>query len=566
MNGYFRQKTLVFAVLLFPVALFAQGFTCPTFNSNLVLNTSGVTHCYYIDIVNGSDSSAGSKASPWQHDPGMANWTGSAHTPVAGEGHIFIGGETWPSASWPMQVPWNGSSSNPSYVGVDQTWFTGSSWSRPIFNGGGSTGYVASTHSLVSDYLHSTAYIIIDNIEFTGLYFDTTGGACSAQPGSCSYVTHDAWGGSPWEIANVYGHKWSHSSPFVDPASNTNLFNTPETSNAGSQSYFHDSVVDGSDASKDCCGASGATIQYHNYIAWVDDAFQSGIGGPWAMQYHDNTIWYNPGSGGDNGVHSNCFHPSGAAGGGWILFYNNIDNCTDPNNPSSTAAEMFLNELVNTTEYAFNNIFMDSGQANGISLTNWGSGNAANTYYFFNNTIEASYDPTPGGKIYDMSFNSVSYVANNFAISNNASDDDYNTTNFSGTTTFLSPASTTTCSGGAQKNLGLTQICAPIGTGNGTGNLNFSQTYPFWPQDSKAAALIGTGQNNSAYCTAISALNAAAGTACLSDTTAGVGYDTTNHTVIWPNRTPMARSSWYNGAYEFGQGPNPPTGLTASVN
>jgi hypothetical protein len=92
--------------------------------------------------------------------------------------------------------------------------------------------------------------------------------------------------------------------------------------------------------------------------------------------------------------------------------------------------------------------------------------------------------------------------------------------------------------------------------------------------DSTAAAKVGTGQNNMSYCTAISAINAAAGAACLSDTTVGISYNATKHTVTWPNRTPVprptGRASWTNGAYEPGTGTsasvNPPSGLTATVN
>src|SRR4029077_14620960 len=104
-------------------------------------------------------------------------------------------------------------------------------------------------------------------------------------------------------------------------------------------------------------------------------------------------------------------------------------------------------------------------------------------------------------------------------------------------------------------------ICAPIGSGDGTGNLNSSQTYPFAPMDSTAAAMVGMGQNNTAYSAAISALNAAAGAACLSDTSAGVSYNATTHTASYPARSPIARPSsgnWTNGAYQFAGGAPPP--------
>jgi len=54
-------------------------------------------HCYFI-AANGSDANSGtSESSPWLHAPGMPNCTANcaAHTPVAGEGFIFRGGDTW---------------------------------------------------------------------------------------------------------------------------------------------------------------------------------------------------------------------------------------------------------------------------------------------------------------------------------------------------------------------------------------------------------------------------------------------------------------------------------------
>jgi hypothetical protein len=45
-------------------------------------------------------------------------------------------GETWPNACFTWFIP-SGTSGNPTYIGVDQTWFNGGSWTRPVLDAGG---------------------------------------------------------------------------------------------------------------------------------------------------------------------------------------------------------------------------------------------------------------------------------------------------------------------------------------------------------------------------------------------------------------------------------------------
>src|ERR1019366_1064918 len=66
---------------------------------------------------------------------GMANCTGAcaSYTPLAGDRFILRGGDTWTSTSMPWTWgSWAGTSGSFIYIGVDQTWFTGGSWARPI--------------------------------------------------------------------------------------------------------------------------------------------------------------------------------------------------------------------------------------------------------------------------------------------------------------------------------------------------------------------------------------------------------------------------------------------------
>ena len=102
---------------------------------------------FYIDSDSGSNSNAGTKASPWKTHPymqtsGACSGTGKApaYSHAAGDQFIFKGGVTWPSACFPFNITAGGSSASlPDVYTVDQTWFSGGSFARPIFAGQNAT-------------------------------------------------------------------------------------------------------------------------------------------------------------------------------------------------------------------------------------------------------------------------------------------------------------------------------------------------------------------------------------------------------------------------------------------
>ena len=101
----------------------------------LCLGISVRAATYYIDFSTGSDLNDGTtNTSPWKHQPYMQGWSG-AYTHAAGDQLIFKGGVTWDSTCYPVTITSGGSAGNNDYYGVDMTWFTGKSWTRPIFNG-----------------------------------------------------------------------------------------------------------------------------------------------------------------------------------------------------------------------------------------------------------------------------------------------------------------------------------------------------------------------------------------------------------------------------------------------
>jgi len=547
----FRSTRTSLGLLAFIVATGISAFACPA------TVPSGVTNCYYIDYAAGSDSATGtSETAPWQHAPAMANATGNAaaHTPGPGEGWIFKGGVTVDYHAYPMNVPWGGTSGHPDYLGYDSAWYTGSSWARPIFNGGGSTGYNTAKQSLMTDISHHASYVIVDNVEFTGIYFAS---ACSSSgPYTCGVLSQYGYNGSDvnWEVKNVYVHGWSHcsfSGACGDPGNEASFIYVKQDTG----SSIHDSVIDGFDSSKDCCNAAAAWNEYNLYIAYLDNAVFGEIN-----YFHDSVITNMvPPS---NSVHGNCIHLFGSSNI-TELIYNNYITCLN----TGTGDEMFLVEEDSATVYGFNNVLVKDGHGTMFELgqNNGGGGN----YTFFNNTAQCGVDPNPSGNcVTGKNGTPTVLVSNNFFITSGAPVNKESGSSW--TITEPSPLLSVACSSGSHSNFGGNLICAPAGSGNGTGNLNLTQTYPFAPLDTTAAAAVGSAVGNYALCGTISNINTAAGQACMNDTTLGVAYDTSNHTVSYPARTPIPHAtsgSWENGAYEAGQGPpNAPTGLSAVVN
>src|SRR5205807_1579202 len=103
----------------------------------LTINNASTGHVFYIDWVSGSDFNIGTSTStPWKRAPGMQGFAGT-YTHAAGDRFIFKGGVTWPSSVFSFVIGNSGTSVNRDYFGVDQTFFSGASWTRPIFDGGG---------------------------------------------------------------------------------------------------------------------------------------------------------------------------------------------------------------------------------------------------------------------------------------------------------------------------------------------------------------------------------------------------------------------------------------------
>lgn len=97
------------------------------------LNASAAT--YYIDFSSGADSNNGtSKSTPFKRHPFMKGFSGR-YTHAAGDRFIFKGGVVWPVTCFQMKISVGGASDSVrDYYGVDQSWYSGSTFSRPIFD------------------------------------------------------------------------------------------------------------------------------------------------------------------------------------------------------------------------------------------------------------------------------------------------------------------------------------------------------------------------------------------------------------------------------------------------
>jgi hypothetical protein len=230
------------------------------------------------------------------------------------------------------------------------------------------------------------------------------------------------------------------------------------------------------------------------------------------------------------------------------LIYNNWVDCTNAN------AETLEMEQDRASIYIFNNVFTNDYQGNGEAVSSFSGAGYGGTYTYFQNTQECGIDPTPQGLCVELRNSATAFDYNNFGVTNDMDGATIVEESGWGGKYTSSPNTSVTCSNITTTNYGGIQICFPVYK-DGNGNLNFNETYPFAPLDSAAAGTVGTGPNQSSLCSTIAATSAAAGAACISDTTLGVGLNSANHTVIWPARVPILRptgtTAWHNGAYEF---------------
>ncbi len=514
--------------------VFAQGGACPTtanyLNSTtgslVTLASLGVKSCFYFSKSSGSDGNAGtSESSPQAHLPGMPSYTGKIK-PAAGEGFILKGGDTWVASDLDLWWQWAGTSGAPIYIGVDPSWYSGSSWTRPIFTcGGASCTYTDNGSGFYSDW-SGVQYVTVDNLEVTGLYE-----GCSSNPNYFSIY------GSNNTFERIYAHGWSHAAESCGASDGSAVFSPSQCCSGGVNNVFHDNVIDGSDTSKDMMEGFGqsSTVVYNNVIRYI----ANGILGA-SNDIHSNYIGpivlcYTTG-----GCHQNGIENEGPASGNYILIYNNVITGV----PSGGAAKLWVGQgsgnSSSTVSYVFNNVMFNNVTGNDVNIGQEESN--LGTVNIFNNTFECDTGPCTGGMTASGVTMTVNWI-NNHCIT-------------SSSFCINQPGGVVTV------NIA-TSLNQTVAKANSQGYTQGS-TYAWQPTSATASTVatgtVAAGTNEQSLCTTLAGINAAAGAACQYDTGYVCSYKTSNHTVSCPARQPIPRlSSWNIGAYQFASGSgNPP--------
>jgi len=520
----------------------------PSTGSQVTLSSLGVTKCFYISAA-GSDTNSGTtEASPWLHAPGMIgctancalidNGSGNPGNARPGQGFIVRGGDVWHSANLPWTWRSAGSSGSPIYLGVDTTWYTGSSWTRPVLNldnaGNGMNGLGS---AFITGGGNQSPYVWLDDFEFINNYTCITGGS--------GYSGYAQLNSSNSTFTRNYLHAWTHCSTANVP-DGCELFSLDEANGESGYTVEYN-IWDGSDSTNggDSCyamyegGSDSTTIIAYNFIQDV----ANGVVGQYPI-VHDNTILNIVRDyaqlNGNGSYHGNAFENNHCQSPCFI--YNNVISGVNP-----YAGVTFWDSPNGSFDYIFNNVIVNTSNGNVLDTLTGSGAQAAGGYVMeFNNTVECGMDSSPPSSMCSGDTNSAtaksSFLNNHFL-----------------TTHPPVPLS----NWGTQSN----NVTQTKSTANGQG-YSLTEMYSFSPASASNSS-VHAGANEQTLCATIAGLNPAAGIACQSDTTYGVSYNTSNHTVTSPARTPVARpmtGAWDSGAYQFSsQVPAPVTAVKAKV-
>jgi hypothetical protein len=602
----FAGKIALALLFLFSATCFAAtsgGGACPTganylntaTNTLVTLSSLGITSCYFI-AANGADTNAGTtEGAPWAHAPGMANATGnpasvwSGKLP-AGTGLIFRGGDTWhfgnSSASpytggtlnfnvspYPM-----GTSTNPIYLGVDQSWYSGGSWVRPVFtadnplcNGNtlgsnclSGTDTFGQTYYYVNTCAYQTSggtnnildvsglqYYIVDNFEMTGLCQSSVG-----QPNSHdTYVSYHSICNSgpcssaaPLVLMNNYIHGASHLKYAAPNGSagctsstvciNISAFWGAVVNNSVGET-IQDNVVDFADS--DPVGENLTLAGFYNVAYNVFRYTTQGLMGTFHL-FHDNLYEYYF----ENG-HSNLIESMDPAGTN--AFYNNVFRHLETSGGGGVG--IWLGPTKGATDFFFNNVMYDTGAIEYFNIGGTALTQVEGNYVIFNNTFQAN--------VAQPILRCINYTNGTVANTNNHFIDDQSYNGCS-TMTTTTPLAQTNAQADANVSAHFDQYSA-------------SEPQGYSPVASTNSTVIAGTNGYNSMCGALGTAGlAAAQTACESSVTYACSYAGNGAAPVCPAGTVNSRPSntaWDVGAYEFNAQnppPNPPTGLTAIVN
>jgi hypothetical protein len=531
----------------------------------LVLSAASASATTYYIAANGSDSNNGTaKTTPWQHAPGMTGCTSTcgSTTPNPGDSFIIRGGDTWHTSSGsPIGLPWNwqwsgsssgcnvksGSTSTCIYVGVDTTWFAGSSWTRPVFSmdnplsTGRPSGCQFDDGNITGLNLGSQNYLVFDNFEFTGKCWN---GSPNTNSVSVS--------GNQVQITNFYFHGWTYGSGSSSDSARMIAGGGP----ASNYILIDHMVCDGSDSSLGTTAnqASGFCLGIGTEIAYsVFNHVSNGcICTPSSV--HDNLFenMFEP----QGSVHGNVIESNGANSSvGNMYLYNNVTH------DIGEGVTFWPEPYPGTSLFVFNNVFYNIGNGGNCLMVD-GQGSAGSVQVnIYNNTFDYQTNVvggTNGGCQVNFfashsgqQFNGSAAFQNNHFINYPSS-----------ALTSVYFENGTPISFSVKDNGG--ELFQSESQANSQGYTTSNRYAP----SSSSGSTVSAGQSAAGSCSTFSSDGA------LCKGTSGGVLEGSNQIATYPAVSLVTRSSsnWDIGAYQFGAGsgsanqpPTPPRNLAAIV-
>jgi hypothetical protein len=376
------------------------------------------------------------------------------------------------------------------------------------------------------------AYLIFDNFEFTGM--------CEQGSPTGGVAVYLTWGGSlnatPTydTVENLYFHGWTHRTfncPATDCDAMGALLGTSH-GNYGQGDQLVGIVCDGWDTDGQtlaCIYGSGYDVHNSVFRYAADAAITNNT-----HVFHDNLIEYIA-SDADGVAHGNGFEFN-VEFNATNAVYNNVIRHMWPG-CGPTCGQVTAWQAPYSTDYTFNNLvydvpsngnYWDMTGAPGGGYNNW-------SIHLFNNTFIMPADASTIGATTTTTVN----FRNNHCVTPNGG---------------ASTSCVNLTKGGTVNQL--TNIVQSLSTATSQG-YTASQTFAHSPAIGTGATL-GVATNQQSLCSNLTGssdpLLQAAGKACQSDTTFACAYNSSNHTVTCPARTPLGRppgGNWDAGAYQF---------------
>ncbi|HKS66735.1 MAG TPA: hypothetical protein VJR26_05815 [Candidatus Acidoferrales bacterium] len=375
---------------------------------------------FYISYSSGSNSNPGTQSAPWKTHPYMSSGsactgTGSApsYTHQAGDHFIFRGGETWPSACLPLTIKASGTSGAIDYYGVDQSWYSGISWKRPLFD---------ANYKTVNNMVNASGitYITLDNLELA--HQGITPSATFSTASCGIFFGQTTWGG--WKagttVENVYLHDWAVTSNLnAYPANNFDNVcvggivgaaevSGIETSDANGYAYINGTKTNG------LMGGG---------VAFVGELKNSKIHDGWngcttSGSCHDTEFYHIEQSNIANytGVHSQVIEdnePCPSTTGNSMPTYNNVIH----DNGSG------VNIFIRYFSPVYNNVMWNNTNNYAIRLCVPTTDSSSHAGYVLNNTIDVSGSNEGGTAVGVTGSSAVGtlYIANNIIVNGSSS-------------------------------------------------------------------------------------------------------------------------------------------------